>query len=73
MKAIWLILILSQISQSLQQCCATFINLSKKCATCPPGTHLFRNNCLTDHDNCVAYADGFDCSECKSGFAVVNG
>jgi hypothetical protein len=50
------------------QCCITL--QGKKCIRCTNGTHLFRDNCIIDVDNCATYKDGFDCLTCNNGFQL---
>ena len=52
------------------QCCLTTVANSKKCASCPEGTHLYRGNCLFDIEKCVKYSNGFECLECDKGFTA---
>lgn len=52
------------------QCCLKTLLNSKKCASCPDGSHLFKGNCIFDVDNCLKHDNGFDCSECKSGYQL---
>ncbi len=73
MKKVWVLLFLLLAPFTDQQCCTKKVANSNKCAECPQGTHLFRGSCIIDIENCVTYADGFDCSACKTGFNVKNG
>ena len=48
---LFFLVLLSGIAQiASAQCCLKFS--ADKCVECPPGTHLFRDNCIYDIKNC---------------------
>lgn len=63
-------ILLLGIAQAQNQCCLKI--QGRSCLNCPPGTHLYRGNCLIDIDNCQSYKDGFDCLQCNTGFQLNN-
>lgn len=63
-----LIILLALLQLTATQNCLKFE--AGRCIECPPGTHLFRSNCLFDVANCFEYVNGFDCAACVPGFSL---
>lgn len=68
------VLLLSLLSSlTFSQCCSKFNEVTKKCSECSSGSHLYREHCLQDIENCEIYENGFDCSKCKANFNLLAG
>ena len=61
---------LSQITD--KKCCLTYDSTGNKCLTCPTGTYLSTNNCYIAIESCAFYENCFTCSQCVSGYRLID-
>jgi hypothetical protein len=44
---------------------------ASECIRCPPGTHVYQNECYNDTLGCIEYTNGDECVKCNTTFSYL--